>query len=721
MSPRIWLLLGWSLAGCSTEPQPKDQAETETDTTAVPDDTAAPVDVPEPCQELRWYEDVDGDGYGNPYVMVASCTQPSGHVDNYTDCDDTDADAHPAQVWYADTDADGFGDPDAPHARCTRPLAHVTNADDCDDTDASRNPDTIWYTDADADGFGDEDAPVASCDATSADVPIAEDCDDTDPFIHPERAEVCDTIDNDCDGLVDEDDDDVDPFTKVMFYQDDDGDDYGTDVELGEYCLSYDPGALVPGDCDDTDPSVNPSMLELPDATDQNCDGDSTWHTIQDATEGFYSTAFDSDSVVLGLSGDLDGDALPELIFQEDGQGDGAGQIVVVNGTVARDFSDAGTGTQIWTGASAGDGLGGLAGTVVDDMDGDGSPDLILSAPTAEGGAGVVYLVSGSAMSGDITTVASWSWTGPDTSTAFGTPVPLGDVDGDSLVDVLVTAPTYDGAGTDRGAVWILTGASVGTSSDPTEGTSIAGSSTYWKFGSSPVNVGDTDGDGFEEILLGATGSTQDNHVDGRAYRIPVTDLVDSSFSLDDAAMVYGEATRSRLGDGNHSIGDFSGDGYADFLVRSDDTVSGYSTGTAYLFYGSASATTVQRADAADARIAHDLSATTYSGTDLWGDIVPMGDLNDDGADDFAIGAAGADLTSNYSNNGLVALFLGSPLTGDHGTLESADVLFSGIPQHSGRPLVRAGDLDGDGREDLWIGKTGGDLSMWFFPGSMFP
>ena len=59
----------------------------------------------------------------------------------------------------------------------------------------------------------------------------------------------------------------------------------------------------------------------------------------------------------------------------------------------------------------------------------------------AEDGAGVVALVSGSATSGDIATIASWSWTGPNTTTAFGTRFHW-EMGGNSLADVLVAAPT---------------------------------------------------------------------------------------------------------------------------------------------------------------------------------------------------------------------------------------------------------------------------------------
>ncbi|MFN7147557.1 MAG: MopE-related protein, partial [Myxococcota bacterium] len=162
----------------------------------------------------RWYSDDDGDGVGDDYGFTRSCDPVPDTLTTGGDCDDGDADVHPGAL-----------------ERCNGV------DDDCDDaTDEGDLPDEpTWHRDADGDGYGDPGDAVIVCDAPEGYVADATDCDDTDATISPAGTETCDDLDEDCDGLVDEDA--VDAY---LFYADLDDDTWG-DVGTTRYaCLGGD-------------------------------------------------------------------------------------------------------------------------------------------------------------------------------------------------------------------------------------------------------------------------------------------------------------------------------------------------------------------------------------------------------------------------------------------------------------------------------------------------
>ena len=118
------------------------------------------------------------------------------------------------------------------------------------------------------------------------------DCDDGDSAVYPAASEVCDSIDNDCDGLIDDEDDSVDLTTGGSYYLDNDGDGYGSGTVMA--CEQGANMVLVDGDCDDSFVTSNPMATDIAgDAIDQNCDG----------VDG---TDFDGDGYASTISGGLD-------------------------------------------------------------------------------------------------------------------------------------------------------------------------------------------------------------------------------------------------------------------------------------------------------------------------------------------------------------------------------------------------------------------------------
>jgi len=310
------------------------------------DDCDLDIDEDEAVDVTTWYLDADGDTYGDPTISDIDCNQPSGYVADATDCDDADAAQYPGadeycngedddcdgavdedeavdvSTWYADADMDSYGDPLTTDIDCDQPRGYVSDDTDCDDTDPAQYPGateycngedddcdgdvdeddavdvSTWYADSDGDTYGDPAVSDIDCDRPSGYVPDATDCDDTDAAVNPAATEVCNGVDDDCDGDVDEDDA-VDVST---WYADVDGDSYGDPAVSDIDCDQ--PSGYVPDgtDCDDADPAQYPGADEYCNGEDDDCDGSvdeddavdvSTWYA--DADLDSYGDAAASD------------------------------------------------------------------------------------------------------------------------------------------------------------------------------------------------------------------------------------------------------------------------------------------------------------------------------------------------------------------------------------------------------------------------------------------
>ncbi len=189
-----------------------------------------------------WYRDSDSDGYGDSAVtreIDARSPQPTGYVDNSTDCNDSDSSISPAAEEIEDDGID----------------------QNCTGSDL-----VVWYKDADTDKYGDENNTVKAESEPEGYVRNSADCDDANISVNPGMAELVDDgLDNDCNGLE-----------SVSWYWDSDGDGYGSGgrVEASEYppvSGSYAPNDL---DCNDGSADIRPGLVEIfGDMSDSNCNG----------------------------------------------------------------------------------------------------------------------------------------------------------------------------------------------------------------------------------------------------------------------------------------------------------------------------------------------------------------------------------------------------------------------------------------------------------------
>jgi hypothetical protein len=416
------------LVGCGGDTPKKTKADT------------GEVPQPEPCTETKWYADTDGDGYGDPFSELSACEAPAGSVSNHDDCDDLDAMAQPEAIWYRDVDGDGYGDPEQTLTSCLSPMGYIAEADDCDDLDGSRYPGALWFMDTDTDGYGDDTQTVDACGDVSGAVNQTGDCDDDDWLIHPAGNEICDEIDNDCDGLVDSLDDDIDIFTQILMFEDLDGDGYGTEVAVGYGCPSDLLGATVVGDCDDGEATTYPNRLDYNDTVDSDCDGEASMFIATSVSTGWVSDVSSTAFGVVTASKDLDGDGKNELLVGAYNAGDAdEGGIRLFPGDISGDLTRFPEEGFIWN-AEVVDAKAGTAVAFIGDWDGDGVEDIMAGAPYDVENTGMAYLFSSDMDSG--TLAGARTVRGSElTDNFFGQAImAVGDIDDDGLDDVMIGA-----------------------------------------------------------------------------------------------------------------------------------------------------------------------------------------------------------------------------------------------------------------------------------------
>ncbi|MFT5681964.1 MAG: hypothetical protein ACI8RZ_002882, partial [Myxococcota bacterium] len=206
------------------------------------------------------YADTDDDGYGNADVTVEVCSQLSGYVVIGTDCDDGNPDAYPGGSEVCD---------------------EIDN--DCNGV-VDEGVGTVYYADADADGAGDSQSTAVACQPPAGYVINDSDCDGDDGAISPNAIELCDGIDNDCDGTTDEDD----AADAATWYADADSDEHG-DPDATRVSCEADVGYVAAaGDCDDSDNDSHPGGEEVCDEADNDCDGEVDEASASDV-ETFYA------------------------------------------------------------------------------------------------------------------------------------------------------------------------------------------------------------------------------------------------------------------------------------------------------------------------------------------------------------------------------------------------------------------------------------------------
>lgn len=624
-----------------------------------------------------WYADADSDGYGTASTASA-CAAPDGFAPAGGDCDDSrpgvnpggvelcngqdddcdgkadGADSLDAATWYPDDDADGFGDETRATVACEAPAdTWILAAGDCDDASANAFPGgtETWYDGIDGDCLGGDDFD-ADADGHASDAFSGEDCDDADAWVNPDRPEACgDGVDNDCDGvqtacawdgdLAVEDADSLfwsgannDSLGASMTFVGDTDGDGRDDLLLG---ASY------------TNSSYGVAWLVRTPAAGE--------HRVDEAAvaiRGMHSGSYTGWSVA--AAGDVDADGLADLwvgartnYTEVPEYSVNAGVVYLVHGPVDADLT-LGDSTDAVYGTEAQQQLG--SRVAAGEITGDGAPDMAAwfnpsgVSSVHEGG---VVVVSGHAGGRAPSTDGAWIVGEKPGDYLAGHALEMGqDIDGDGIGD-LVTSARFSAADSPS-RVYVLPGPADTDGVISDLAIQLEGESRTDGAGYSLALPGDSDGDGYGDLLVGAYGSGTRGQGAVYVVRGPVTDATALANVPD---RLLGSRENEALGYAVDGGGDVNGDGRGDLVVSSPGCSGCGDVSVAWVVL-SPLAGSVTVGDAALASVVE--PAGSPSGAVA---IALGGDIDGDGGVDLAV----ARPSGSYDGvgGGVVYLFLGGP------------------------------------------------------------
>jgi hypothetical protein len=387
--------------------------------------------------------------------------------------------------------------------------------------------------------------------------------------------------------------------------------------------------------------------------------------------------------VIQGANHDINGDGYPDLVVPAKGWSSNQGRVYVYLWQSLGGFPSTPQITLTDPAATAQDQFG--AAFDVNDVNGDGYADLVVSSPGYSGSQGRVYFFPSVGQTLSPTATQMISDPGATANDFFGLGLTLGDFNGDGAADLAVGAP---GSTTAQGKVYVFSSAgTAGLPSIPSMVIADPGATANDAFGTSLAN-GDLNADGFSDLSVGAPGTTGNQ---GKGYvflsagtsGLPMT----PTNTIADPKVTAGD-----LFGFNMVVGDVNGDGFADLVISS--SVASTAPGQIYLYLS-------QGLGGLSSTVSLSLSDPTATAGDSFGYALAIGDTNGDGYQDLLVGSPG------YSSGvGRVYIFQSQ----GSGGLPGSPTSFLSDPGTStdyfGSWLTMS-DYNGDGATDLVAGSDG--------------
>jgi hypothetical protein len=322
------------------------------------------------------------------------------------------------------------------------------------------------------------------------------------------------------------------------------------------------------------------------------------------------------------------------------------------------------------------------------DVNGDGYSDIIIGARVYDAGntdEGAAFIYHG-ASAGINTTPAAIVESNQDFAQMGNAVACAGDINKDGYSDIIVGAWQYDNGQTNEGVAFVYNGSISGINTTPIN--TLESNITLAYMGASVASAGDIDGNGFNDVIIGASGYSNGETNEGAAYI-----YLSSGSGIVVGSLVIKESNQASatMGTGVACAGDINGDGFSDVVIGAEGYSNGQlSEGAAFVYLGSPTGIT--------AAIANSLESNIVNAR-LGRSVACAGDINGDGYSDVLIGAP------TYSNG-----------EGDEGALYLYNGASAGLNttptiresnQASGflgQSVASAGDVNGDGYSDVLAG-----------------
>ncbi len=369
---------------------------------------------------------------------------------------------------------------------------------------------------------------------------------------------------------------------------------------------------------------------------------------------------------------------------------------------------------------------------IVRDINGDNIPDYVIGSALADIGAGrngAVFVLFGT--TSGLPSINLGALNGTNGFVLYGAAVgdyagksvtSAGDINGDGIGDLLIGTPGNDLRGFNAGAAYVVFGSDTGfarhiplPSLDGSNGFKLNGITANDGAGTSVSSVGDINGDGLDDLLIGASGASS---VKGAAFvvfgsaglgaggAVELSSL-DGSNGFRINGETYGGAGRTVA-----SAGDFNGDGIGDLIIGAQQhSEGGTLSGSAYVVFGSAAVGAGGTLNLSSLNGANGFQLTGARLDNAGASVASAGDINGDGLDDIVVGAigtgAGAAFVVFGTRDALPANLSLRSLNGQNGFVingvNSGDMF--------GFSVSAAGDLNGDGIDDLLVGAPAASAS----------